>query len=425
MFKTFLSEVQHWTTLCVKLPANWAATQTEKIVAELPPLWRKQIGWKALNTTANVCRHLTNPYTQPVFDIAVVNDSAGQPHAVEQVVVLDSDFAQLIHFKTGAPDRPIVVLVTALSGHFATLMTETVSTSLQDFDKYVVVWKDPRYIPVEKGEFDLDDYVIQCEDFFEYLGKKGEAHVLAVCQPGPAVLAAIARMAQRKSPYQPKSLTVMAAPMDTRASPSLLSSVSKLPLWLFELVCIHPVPSQFPGRGRKVYPGHLQLTGFILANPTSHVKRLQQYIKAHWSEDEETVAKILNFYREYFAVMPATAPFYLQTVDSVFLNHQLPKGTLEVKRELVDLRAITDLDLLAIAGSKDDFCPGPQTQAVLEMCTKLSTKRKQYKLIEGVGHYGMFSGSKYVNEIYPLIREFITKAGQLHQRPALELVAAA
>lgn len=410
MLKAFVSEVHDWTHLSPKSLVNRLAGLTEEAVGKLPPSWQNQIGWKSLSTTANVWRILTNTYPQPDFDITVIVDSEGLIRVVEEGVCLDWDFAQLIHFKTDLVGRPIVVLVTALSGHFATLMTETIKTLLQDFDVYVIVWKDPRYIPVDKGDFGFSDYVIYNEKFFEYLGQKGDTHVIAVCQPGPAVLAALARMAEAQSLYQPKTLTVMAAPMDVRASPSAISGVSKLPLSLFKNACIHPVPSGYPGVGRRVYPGHLQLAGFMLANPVPHVKKLGHYIKAHWSGDKVATTKIVDFYEEYFSLMPATEAFYLGTVDKIFLNHHLPRGILDIAGRRVNLEVLTDLRLLAVAASEDDFCPGPQTEAVLQLCPNVPKENKQYHLVEGIGHYGIFSGHVWQTTVYPLIRDFITKA---------------
>ena len=411
MFKTLMSEVHDWAHFSPKSYLNWSAALTEEIISNLPPAWQKQIGWKLLNTTANVCRHLTNCYPQPDFDITLITDGQGESVAVEEVIIpeTDFDFGQLLHFKTSRKSLPCLVLITAKSGHFATHMRETVVTALQDFDVYVAVWKDPRHIEVDKGDFGFSDYVIYCERFFEYLGQKGDTHVMAVCQPGPAVLAALARMAEAESPYLPKTFTVMAAPMDTRACSSAISGVTKFPLAVFEQACIHPVPTGYRGVGRRVYPGHLQLTGFILANPLPHGKKLVQYITAHWKGDVAGV-KIIEFYEEYFALMPATESFYLETVDIVFLNHHLPRGILDIKNRRVNLGALTDIDILAMAGSKDDFCPGPQTEAILQLCENVPEPRKQYRLIEDVGHYGMFSGSKFTNEIYPAIRDFIYQA---------------
>jgi poly(3-hydroxybutyrate) depolymerase len=411
MFKSFASEAHDWAHVGLKPAVNRLAALTEELIRGLPPSWQWQFGWKLLHTTANVWGHLTRPYPQPNFDILMIDSQDGWFN-VEEVVIpeMDFDFGQLIHFKTRRSGLPQLILVTAKSGHFATLMRETVETLLQDFDVYVAVWKDPRHIEVDRGDFGFGDYVTYCRKFFEHLGQLGDTHVMAVCQPGPAVLAALALMSEDQSPYLPKTFTVLAAPMDTRASPSAISVVANLPLSVFETVGIHPVPSGYRGAGRRVYPGHLQLTGFMLANPLPHGRKLVQYIKAHWSGDEETTIKIIEFYQEYFALMSATERFYLETVDIVFLNHLLPRGLLDVSGRRVNLGAIKDINILAIAAGEDDFCPGPQTKAVLKLCKNVSAKRKQYHLVPRTGHYGIFSGRIWQTEVYPLIRDFVTKA---------------
>jgi polyhydroxyalkanoate depolymerase len=293
-----------------------------------------------------------------------------------------------------------------MSGHFATLLRNTVKTMLKDHDVYITDWHNPREIPLSEGNFGLDDYTEHLIEFLEVMGP--ESHLVAICQPSVSALAAAAIMSEDDHAARPASLTLMAGPIDTRVSPTKVNEFATTrPLSWFERNMISYVPVQCTGAFRRVYPGFVQLAAFVAMN-------LQRHLKAHMDlldhlakgEDEQAEA-IKTFYDEYFAVMDLCADFFIETVRDVFQEHLLPLGKLMYRDRRVNPKAIRRMGLLTVEGEKDDICSIGQTVAAQDLCTSVRTYRKMHHMQAGVGHYGVFSGRRWNNEIYPLLRDFI------------------
>ncbi len=326
---------------------------------------------------------------------------------VTETPVLSTPFGTLLRFsKDLARKQPKVLLVAPMSGHFATLLRGTVRTLLLDHDVYITDWHNARDIPLDDGKFGFDEYIEHVIQFLEHLGP--EAHVVAVCQPAVAVLAAVAVMAQHDNRAQPRTMTLMAGPIDTRLSPTKVNVLAKeKPIEWFEKNLIGRVPPRYPGAKRRVYPGFMQLTAFMAMN-------LDRHARAHLSQwenlakgDDEKAQLHRAFYEEYNAVMDLPAEFYLETVERVFQTHDLPLGKMTYKGELVNPGAIRRTALFTVEGEHDDICAIGQTMAALDLCSGIGPDKKRYHLQTGVGHYGVFNGRRWANEIYPKVREFI------------------
>jgi poly(3-hydroxybutyrate) depolymerase len=322
-------------------------------------------------------------------------------------VVARTPFGDLVRFrKVGDPPQPRVLLVAPLSGHFATLLRGTVQTLLPDNDVYITDWRNAREAPVAEGVFGFDEYVAHVIAFLETIGPG--AHLISVCQPCAHALAAVALMAEDDHPATPRSLTLMAGPVDTRINPTAVNQLAtNHPIAWFEKELISTVPPRFAGAGRRVYPGYVQLTAFMLMNLGRHVEaHVDMYtMLATGRRDEAETSK--TFYDEYFAVLDLTAEFYLETVSRVFQEHLLPKGELVWRGRKVDPGAIRKTALLTVEGERDDICSVGQTVAAHDLCTGVFANRKRHHLQPGVGHYGVFSGRKWSTQIYPLVRNMI------------------
>jgi polyhydroxyalkanoate depolymerase len=350
-------------------------------------------------------------HTRPPFDIATVV-SGGVERPVREEAVLVTPFATLLHFvKDGAPEQPRVLIVAPLSGHFATLLRGTVRTMLADNDVYVTDWHNARDVPASDGAFGVDGYVEHVIRFLEEIGPGG--HVVAVCQPAVAVLAAVAVMSEARNDATPLSMTLMAGPVDTRRSPTAVNDLAKSkPIAWFEETLIDRVPARYRGAGRRVYPGFLQLTAFLNMNLERH---LEAHRKLYWNLVEGDDAKAhatQAFYDEYFSVLDLDADFYIETVRTVFQEHVLPLGRMTFHDRRVDPAAISRTVLLTIEGEKDDICGIGQTMAAHELCTSIKPFRKRHHLQPGVGHYGVFSGSRWNDQIYPVIEATILASAQ-------------
>jgi poly(3-hydroxybutyrate) depolymerase len=299
-----------------------------------------------------------------------------------------------------------VLLVTALAGHFSTLLRGTIQALIADHEVYVTDWHNARDVPLTAGGFGLDDYIDQVIGFLEHIGPG--AHVLAVCQPCPATLAATSVMAATKNPARPRSLTLMAGPVDTRINPTRVNRLAQTkPLSWFEQNVIATVPWRYSGRGRRVYPGFMQLSAFVSMNAPRHAAQHARLYDDLIVGRHDDAKVIKEFYDEYFAVLDMPAEFYLESVDKVFQRHLLPRGELTWRGEPVRPAAITDTALLTVEGEKDDICGVGQTLAAHDLCTSLRTARKRHHLQPGAGHYGVFSGSRWEKQIYPVVRNFI------------------
>jgi poly(3-hydroxybutyrate) depolymerase len=321
--------------------------------------------------------------------------------------VVTTPFATLLRFrKEKETTQPRVLVVAPLSGHFATLLRNTVRTLLPDHDVYVTDWHNARDVPLAAGRFGLDEYVEHVIAFLEALGPG--AHVLAVCQPCVQVLSAVAVMAQNGSPAQPRSMTLMAGPVDTRVNPTKVNELAtERSIEWFERHLISRVPSCHRGAGRRVYPGFVQLLAFMAMNADRHVKAHGELYDHLARGDDGKAATIKRFYDEYFAVLDLPAEFYLETVRDVFQEALLPRGKLGFRGRPIDLEAIRRTALLTVEGELDDICGIGQTMAAQDLCTGLKPYMKRHHMQPGVGHYGVFSGKRWEGQIYPIFRNMV------------------
>jgi polyhydroxyalkanoate depolymerase len=327
--------------------------------------------------------------------------------AVSEEVVHRTPFCSLLHFRKDVQlSQPRVLLVAPLAGHFATLLRGTVATMLGEHDVYITDWHNARDVPLADGPFGFDDFVGYLVRFLELLGP--ETHVVAVCQPTVATLAAVALMAEDGSPAQPRSMTLIAGPNDTRINPTRVNEWAvRTPLARFENDLIDRVPMRFPGAMRRVYPGFLQLGAFLSMDLRRHVSALIDFYNYRVQGDTGKAEVIRAFYENYFATMDLPAEFYLDTVSRVFQQHALPRGKLLIAGRRVEPRAIRHTALLTIEGEKDDICAVGQTEAAQEMCSSLPPYMKVHYIQTGVGHYGVFAGRRWETQIYPIVRELI------------------
>ena len=378
------------------------------------PLSYSQVG-PIMASALDVFAHASAPRGKPQFslDHTVV---AGEEVRVVEEVVLRKPFGQLKRFRRFREDggeiegQPRLLIVSPMSGHYATLLRGTVERMLPGHDVYITDWRDAKLVPLADGRFDLDDYVDYLVEFLEHIGPG--AHMLAVCQPSVPAYAAAALMSADRHPARPKTLTMMGGPIDTREAPTEVNTVAtQRPFEWFERNVIVTVPYLYPGAGRKVYPGFLQLAGFMAMNLGNH-------LASHWGMfrhlvdgDGESADATKAFYEEYRAVCDMTEEFYLQTIDVVFQRHALPKGEMMHRGRIVDPAAITDIAILAIEGERDDISGIGQTKAALNISTGLDAKLKKYHLAKGVGHYGIFNGSKWRTKIAPIVEQWIAKHG--------------
>ena len=354
----------------------------------------------------DVFAHASAPRGKPEFGIESVVVE-GETLAVHEEVVLRKPFGQLKHFrKDGATAGPKLLMVAPMSGHYATLLRGTVERMVPGHDVYITDWRDAKMVPVDQGSFDLDDYVDYLIEFLEHIGPG--AHMLAVCQPSVPAYAAAALMSADKNPCRPKTLTLMGGPIDTRMAPTEVNTVAtERPFSWFEKNVIATVPYLYPGAGRAVYPGFLQLAGFMAMNLGDHLTSHWEMFKHLVQGDGDSADASKDFYDEYRSVCDMTSEFYLQTVDVVFQRHLLPKGELMHRGRRVDPGAIRDVALLAIEGERDDISGIGQTKAALDISTGLPAKQKLYHLAKGAGHYGIFHGSKWRTHIAPVVEQWI------------------
>jgi len=345
-------------------------------------------------------------YTRPPYGIDSV-EVGNRELAVTEEVTYATPFGSLLRFKKeDAAEQPKVLLVAPMSGHFATLLRGTVKTLLQDHDVYITDWHNPRDIPRQEGAFGLDDYTQHLIDFLGQLGAR--PHMVAICQPSVSALVAAAIMCEDNHPSRPATLTLMAGPIDTRIQPTRVNEFAKSkPIKWFEVNLINFVPFQCKGAFRKVYPGFVQLTAFVSMNLERHIKQHLD-LHNHLVKGETEKAEVIKtFYDEYFAVMDLPAEFYIETVRDVFQEHLLPQGKMTFRGRPVNPAAIKRMGLMTVEGEKDDICSIGQTLAAQELCTGVRAYRRVHHMQAGVGHYGVFSGKKWNNEIYPLLRDFI------------------
>ncbi|WP_394270543.1 polyhydroxyalkanoate depolymerase [Qipengyuania sp.] len=365
----------------------------------------------AAASALEVFAHAAAPRGKPAWNIDTVLVAGGR-HAVEEATVVNRPFGDLKRFtREGLPDdAPRVLIVAPMSGHYATLLRGTVERMVHHNVVFVTDWADARNVPLSEGHFDLDDYIDYVIGYFEHIGPG--AHGIAVCQPSVPVFAATAIMNRDDHPCAPKTLTMMGGPIDTRCSPTTVNDLAmERPIEWFRHNVIATVPMQYRGAGRKVYPGFMQLAGFMSMNLTNHLMSHYEMFKHLTLGDDESAQATKDFYDEYRSVCDMTAEFYLQTVEEVFQNHAIPNGTFLHRGKRIDLGDITRTALLAIEGERDDISGIGQTRAALELTPNLAASKKRYYLAEGAGHYGIFNGSKWRARIAPVVEEFIAAHG--------------
>ena len=402
-----------------ELQRNWmnsvsslAAMGAEMLSSRTTPFGYSGFAPMAANAL-DVLAHATAAYDKPRFGIKEI-EIDGKMHPVTVANVVRKPFGDLKRFRVAGlgKDRPRVLLVAPMSGHYATLLRGTVERLLQSCEVFITDWADAKMVPVDAGSFDLDDYIDYLIEFLEHITEKNEgrrAHMMAVCQPSVPAFAATALMNQRKSPAAPLTLTMMGGPIDTRESPTSVNDhAMKRPIEWFRQSVIATVPFKYPGAGRKVYPGFMQLSAFMSMNLQSHMMSHYEMFKHLTAGDDESAQATKDFYDEYRAVCDMTAEFYLQTVEEVFQKHSIPNGEFRHKGEIVDLKGITRTALLAIEGERDDISGLGQTKAALKLTPNLDKSKKQYYMAEGAGHYGIFNGSRWRNKVAPVVEEFIT-----------------
>jgi poly(3-hydroxybutyrate) depolymerase len=396
-----------------ELQRNWLASASSwaEIGAELWSNPALPIGYMgmgpAISSALRVFAHIYEDRGKPAFDIQeVVVDGKSRP--VMEEVKARRPFGALRHFRReGLPDdAPKLMIVAPMSGHYASLLRGTVARMAENQDVWITDWADAKMVPLSKGHFDLDDYMDYLIEWLRFLGP--DTHVLAVCQPSVPAFAAAAIMGKDRDPCRPASLTMMGGPVDTRASPTSVNDLAMdKPLGWFQNNVIATVPFNYPGAGRKVYPGFLQLAGFISMNLESHVMSHYEMFKHLTLGDQESADATKKFYDEYLSVCDMTAEFYLETIEEVFQKHSLPKGEFNHRGTNIDPDAIRDTALLAIEGERDDISGIGQTKAALDLAEHLPAAKKKYHLARGVGHYGIFNGSKWRGRIAPVVEEWI------------------
>lgn len=372
-------------------------------------------GGAILGSALEVFAHASAPRGKPAFglDSTVID---GVDVAIVEDVVLRKAFGQLKRFRrVGVEGGPKLLIVAPMSGHYATLLRGTVERMLPVADVYITDWRDAKLVPLSDGKFDLDDYVDYLIEFLEAIGPnegQGGTHMLAVCQPSVPCYAAACVMSADNNPCRPKTLTMMGGPVDTREAPTAVNTLAtERPHSWFSQNVIATIPGNYPGAGRRVYPGFLQLAGFMSMNLGNHMMSHYELFK-HLVEGEDLQADSTKaFYEEYRSVCDMTAEFYLQTIDVVFQDHALPKGTMTHRGRVVDPAAITDIAILAIEGEKDDISGLGQTKAALTIATSLPEDKKRYYMAEGAGHYGIFNGSKWRNKVAPVVEAWMKAHG--------------
>ena len=381
----------------------------------LNPAANTELG-RRLYAGADLFSNVTRRYGKPDWriDTVKINDVDVR---VRPTVVWQSPWARLIQFDRDMADMrragkfeldPAVLIVAPLSGHYATLLRGTVEAFLPDHAVFIVDWQNAREVSVLQGRFDFHDYIDHIRDMLRVLGPR--PNVLAVCQPGPPVLAAAALMAQDNDPSRPASMTFMGSPIDARLSPTVTNNLAEeKPFTWFQSNMIYTVPAPYPGMGRRVYPGFVQLASFMSMNADKHQEAHQRYFKSLVEGDGDSADKHLEFYDEYLSVLDLTEEFYLQTIDIVFQRHLLPKGELMHRGRKVDPAAITDIGLMTVEGEKDDISGIGQTQAAHDLCVNIPADLKEDYVQPGVGHYGVFNGRRFREEIYPKVRDFILR----------------
>lgn len=379
----------------------------------LNPLAHTVVG-KNIAASAEIFERITRRYDKPIFGLPSVTIN-GKDYEVVETVVWKKPFCKLIKFdRIGFhQNQPHLLIVAPMSGHYATLLRGTVEAFLPHYNVYITDWEDARMVPLAVGRFNLDnyiDYLIEMFTHFKEMSNSAPLHTLGVCQPSVPLIAATALMEARGQAGAPASMILMGGPIDTRKSPTAVNTLAQeRGVKWFKDNCIFNVPFPYPGMGRKVYPGFLQLSGFMAMNLDRHVNAHVDMFNHLVEGDGDSAEKHRDFYDEYLAVMDLDADYYLQTINTVFVEHALPKGTMKHRDDPVDLKAIKKCGLMTVEGEKDDISGVGQTYAAHELCPNINERIKRHYLQLNVGHYGVFNGSRFRKEIVPNIVSFITE----------------
>jgi poly(3-hydroxybutyrate) depolymerase len=406
-------------------PFSEFASATSKLYSHPLSPFAHAPGAQRMAAGFDLAHRLTKEYEKPAFGITSVK-AGGAEVVIQEQVVVDKPFCRLLRFKRFTDDaqalsvmrqQPSVLIVAPLSGHHATLLRDTVRTMLQDHKVYITDWIDARMVPAEAGPFHLDDYVNYVQEFIRQIGPN--VHVMSVCQPTVPVLAAVSLMASRGEPT-PLTMVMMGGPIDARKSPTAVNNLAmnKSFEW-FENNVIYRVPPNYPGAGRRVYPGFLQHTGFVAMNPDRHLTSHYDYFRDLIRGDDDSAESHRQFYDEYNAVLDMPAEYYLDTIKTVFQDFALVHGTWQVRNpagepEPVRPQDIRDTALLTVEGELDDISGAGQTEAAHDLCTGIPPERSLHYTVQGAGHYGIFSGRRWREKAYPQIRDFILT----HDKPA-------
>ncbi len=387
---------------------KFAAMAAESVGARLNGAARPS-GMSNLNAAYEMIARAGLTHTRPEYGIDSVT-VGNREVAVTEEEALVTPFATLRHFRKDVDqEQPRVLLIAPLSGHFATLLRATVRTLLAEHDVYITDWHNARDVPLADGPFSFDSYTSHLIRFLEKIGPG--AHMVAVCQPCVSALVAASVMAMGDHPAQPRSMTLMAGPIDTRVNPTKVNDLAKSkPMEWFEKKMIATVPARYAGGGRRVYPGFVQLSAFMAMNMDRHVKAHRELYENIAKGEAEKAATTKAFYDEYFAVLDLASEFYLETVKLVFQDHALPLGELTYEGVKVEPAAIKRTMLFTVEGEKDDICAVGQTLAAHDLCTSLRPYRKRHHMQAGVGHYGVFSGRTWQNQIYPMVKNVILQS---------------
>ena len=400
--------------------ADFALASSKMLGNPVSPLAQNPLVQR-LSASYDLMYRLGKDYVKPEFGIPFV-DINGSEVAIREVIEVNKPFCDLLHFKTFCDNAatletlevlPAVLIVAPLSGHYATLLRDTVKTMLQGHKVYITDWKNARLVPLSDGEFHLDDYVNYIQEFIRYVqATHGHCHVMSVCQPTVPVLAAVSLMASRDE-HLPLSMTMMGGPIDATKSPTAVNNLAmnKSFSW-FENNVIYRVPGNFPGAGRRVYPGFLQHTGFVAMNPDRHLRSHYDYFKDLIKGDNSSAESHRQFYDEYNAVLDMDADYYLETIATVFQDFKLVKGTWDVVSESGDIERVRPQDishcgLLTVEGELDDISGSGQTKAALKLCSGIPASNKSHYEVKGAGHYGIFSGRRWRDMVYPQVQAFI------------------
>lgn len=400
----------------------WAASTAQLYTNPYSPLSYSPMS-RRIAATLELTHRLGKEYEKPEWRISAVETPFGTA-SVQEKLALEKPFCHLIHFEKHyaehkhADPGPKLLVVAPLSGHHATLLRDTIRTLLSDHDVWVTDWVDARMVPVDDGSFNLADYVHYVEEFIRFLSPN--INVLSVCQPTVPVMGAVSLMAARGEAAQPDSIIMMGGPIDTRVGETKVNDLAKEhDIGWFQRNLIHIVPSRFPGFMRKVYPGFLQYTGFVAMNPSRHANsHLDFFMHLLKGDDDAKVEAHKEFYDEYNAVLDLAGEFYLDTIKTVFQDHALPQGKWRVNGELVKPQSIRQTALLTIEGELDDISGRGQTEAAQDLCSGIPAARKRHALIEGAGHYGIFSGKRWRSIVAPMIRDFILEHAPTQAKPS-------